>query len=129
MIEAVADRKLVRNLEPLVSNRQLDLAALRLRQQGAHLERRRWRAFSVRRRYESVSPESTMSSTIRTSRPSIDASRSFRILTTPLESVDEPYEATAMKSSSHGGSRWRIRSDRKKTAPLSTPTRNRSRPA
>ena len=41
-----------------------------------------------------------MSSTIITSRPSIDASRSLRILTTPEESVAEPYEATAMKSSS-----------------------------
>ena len=43
-----------------------------------------------------------MSSTISTSRPSIDASRSLRIRTTPLESVDDPYEATAMKSTSHG---------------------------
>ena len=33
-----------------------------------------------------------------------------------------------MKSSSHGTSRWRIRSARKKTAPFRTPTRNRSRP-
>src|SRR3954464_10172428 len=45
-----------------------------------------------------------MSSTISTSRPSIEASRSFRMRTTPLVSVDDPYEATAMKSSSHGTS-------------------------
>ena len=44
-----------------------------------------------------------MSSTISTSRPSIEASRSLRIRTTPEESVDEPYEATAMKSTSHVG--------------------------
>ena len=43
-----------------------------------------------------------MSSTIRTSRPSIAASRSLRIRTTPEESVAEPYDATAMKSTSHG---------------------------
>ena len=33
-----------------------------------------------------------MSSTIRTLRPSSGASRSLRIRTTPLESVDEPYD-------------------------------------
>ena len=70
-----------------------------------------------------------MSSTIRTSRPSIDASRSLRMRTTPEESVEEPYEATAMKSTSHVTSRALIRSDRKKTAPFSTPTSSRSRPA
>ena len=43
-----------------------------------------------------------MSSTIRTSRPSITASRSLRILTTPEDFVADPYEATAMKSTSHG---------------------------
>ena len=52
-----------------------------------------------------------MSSTISTSRPSITASRSLRIRTTPEDLVAEPYEATAMKSTSHGMSRWRIRSD------------------
>ena len=41
------------------------------------------RASRVRIRYCSVSPESTMSSTISTSRPSIGASRSLRIRTTP----------------------------------------------
>jgi hypothetical protein len=70
-----------------------------------------------------------MSSTIRTWRPSIGVSRSLRIRTTPEDSVAEPYEATAMKSTSHGISIWRIRSDRKKTAPLSTPISSRSRPA
>ena len=33
-----------------------------------------------------------------------------------------------MKSTSQSTSRWRIRSERKKTAPLSTPIRSRSRP-
>ena len=44
----------------------------------------------LRIRYWSVSPESTMSSTISTSRPSITASRSFRIRTTPEDFVAEP---------------------------------------
>ena len=70
-----------------------------------------------------------MSSTISTSRPSIDVSRSLRIRTTPLESVAEPYEATAMKSTSQVPGICRIRSARKNTAPLSTPTSSRSRPA
>ena len=70
-----------------------------------------------------------MSSTISTWRPSIEVSRSLRIRTTPLESVAEPYEETAMKSTSHGISIWRIRSARKNTAPLSTPTSSRSRSA
>ena len=58
----------------------------------------------LRSRYCSVRPESTMSSTISTSRPSITASRSLRIRTTPEDLVAEPYEATAMKSTSHGTS-------------------------
>ena len=70
-----------------------------------------------------------MSSTISTSRPSIAASRSLRIRTTPEDLVAEPYEATAMKSTSTGTSRWRIRSERKNTAPLSTPISSRSLPA
>src|SRR4051812_5677085 len=80
-------------------------------------------------RYCSVRPESTMSSTIRTSRPSIGVSRSLRIRTTPLESVAEPYEETAMKSTSHGIEIWRMRSARKNTAPFSTPISSRSRSA
>src|SRR4051812_42357928 len=80
-------------------------------------------------RYCSVSPESTMSSTIRTWRPSIGVSRSLRIRTTPLESVAEPYDDTAMKSTSHGIEIWRMTSARKKTAPFSTPIRSRSRSA
>ena len=43
-----------------------------------------------------------MSSTISTSRPSITASRSFRIRTTPEDLVADPYDATAMKSTSQG---------------------------
>ena len=43
-----------------------------------------------------------MSSTISTSRPSIAASRSLRIRTTPEDLVADPYEATAMKSTSTG---------------------------
>ena len=42
-----------------------------------------------------------MSSTISTSRPSIEASRSLRIRTTPEDFVADPYDATAMKSTSH----------------------------
>ena len=70
-----------------------------------------------------------MSSTIRTSRPSIGASRSLRMRTMPDESVEDPYEETAMKSTSQSTSRWRIRSERKKTAPFSTPISSRSRPS
>ena len=49
--------------------------------------------------------------------------------TTPEESVAEPYDETAMKSTSQGISSSRIRSARKSTAPLSTPIITRSRPA
>ena len=70
-----------------------------------------------------------MSSTISTCRPSIEASRSLRMRTTPDESVEEPYEETAMKSTSQSTSILRIRSARKKTAPFSTPIRSRSLPA
>src|SRR3954447_15660257 len=87
------------------------------------------RAPRLRMRYCRVSPESTMSSTIRTWRPSIGVSRSLRIRTTPLESVAEPYDDTAMKSTSHGIEIWRMTSARKKTAPLRTPMRSRSRSA
>src|SRR4051794_32680465 len=80
-------------------------------------------------RYCSVRPESTMSSTISTCRPSIGVSRSLRIRTTPLESVAEPYDETAMKSTSHGIEIWRMRSARKNTAPLRTPMSRRSRSA
>src|SRR3954466_9523250 len=87
------------------------------------------RAPRLRMRYCSVRPESTMSSTISTSRPSIGVSRSLRIRTTPLESVAEPYDETAMKSPAHGIEIWRMRSARKNTAPLSTPMSSRSRSA
>ena len=70
-----------------------------------------------------------MSSTISTCRPSIDASRSLRIRTTPVESVEDPYEATAMKSTSQSTSILRIRSERKNKAPFSTPTSSRLRPS
>ena len=40
----------------------------------------------------------------------------------------DPYDATAMKSTSTGISRWRIRSERKNTAPLRTPISSRSFP-
>ena len=53
-------------------------------------------------RYLSVRPESTMSSTSRTSRPSRSWSRSFRIRTTPEVFVAAPYDETAMKSNSSG---------------------------
>ena len=49
--------------------------------------------------------------------------------TTPEEWVEEPYEDTAMKSSSQGMERRRTRSAMKNTAPLSTPITSRSRPA
>src|SRR3954466_10515935 len=87
------------------------------------------RAPRLRSRYCSVRPESTMSSTISTWRPSIGVSRSLRIRTTPLESVAEPYDETAMKSTSHGIEIWRMRSARKNTAPLRTPIRSKSRSA
>src|SRR4051812_5905354 len=87
------------------------------------------RAPRFRMRYCSVRPESTMSSTISTWRPSIGVSRSLRIRTTPLESVAEPYDETAMKSTSHGIEIWRMRSARKNTAPLRTPMSRRSRSA
>ena len=85
------------------------------------------RASSVRSRYESVSPESTMSSTTSTLRPAIGASRSLRMRTTPELSVPDPYELIAMKSHSLETVSRRIRSPRKKTAPLSTPISSRSR--
>jgi hypothetical protein len=49
--------------------------------------------------------------------------------TTPEESVDDPYEETAMKSTSQSTSIFRIRSARKKTAPFRTPIRSTSLPA
>ena len=81
------------------------------------------------RRYESVSPESITSSTTSTWRPAIGMSRSFRIRTTPDECVEDPYDDTAMKSSSHGTVRCRSRSAMKKTAPFSTPITSISRPS
>jgi hypothetical protein len=48
------------------------------------------RASRFRIRYDRVSPESMMSSTTRTLRPSMLMSRSLRILTTPDESVCAP---------------------------------------
>ncbi|SKU47464.1 Uncharacterised protein [Mycobacteroides abscessus subsp. abscessus] len=45
-----------------------------------------------------VSPESMMSSTMRTSRFWMSRSRSFRMRTTPEDEVAEPYELTAMNS-------------------------------
>ena len=61
-----------------------------------------------------------MSSTMTTRRPVMSLSRSFRIRTTPLDDVAEPYDDTAMNSSSHGiGSAW-AKSVRNITAPLST---------
>jgi len=79
MVESVSDDEAVGDLEADVVNWQVDLAS----EAGS-------RARRVRSRYDSVSPESTMSSTIRTSRFSIGASRSLRMRTTPLESVEEP---------------------------------------
>ena len=80
-VQAVADGKAIGDLEAHEADRQLHLAAVGLGQQGADVERMR---------YCRVSPESTMSSTMRTWRPSIGVSRSLRIRTTPLESVAEP---------------------------------------
>ena len=70
-----------------------------------------------------------MSSTIRTSRPSIGTERSLVSSTIPEDRVEAPYDETAMKSHSQGASTARIRSARKTTAPFSTPTRIGVRPA
>ena len=45
-----------------------------------------------------VRPESMISSTIRTLRPTRSVSRSLRIRTTPEDLVPEPYEETAIQS-------------------------------
>ena len=84
VVEAVADRELVRDLEANVAGRQSRPCAA-----PAWSAARTPRATPGRGppacacRYCSVSPESTMSSTIRTLRPSSGASRSLRIRTTP----------------------------------------------
>ncbi len=70
-----------------------------------------------------------MSSTMSTWRPVRSRSRSLRMRTTPLVWVALPYDETAMKSISTGRSMARARSDRKKHAPLSTPTSSGGRPA
>ena len=90
VVEAVADREAVRDLEADVARREVDPQALGLGQQRADLERGRRRALRLRIRYWRVRPESMMSSTISTWRSSIGASRSLRMRTTPEESVCEP---------------------------------------
>ena len=49
--------------------------------------------------------------------------------TTPLDRVDEPYEAQAMKSISTGIGMARMRSAMNTKAPFSTPMSRGSRPA
>jgi len=78
---------------------------------------------------DSVSPESMMSSTMRTLRPWMSVPRSFRIRTTPEERVPEPYDETAIQSMRAFVCSLRARSAIAMTAPLSTPTRRRSLPA
>ena len=78
---------------------------------------------------DSVSPESTMSSTTSTSLPVMSVSRSLRIRTTPEDRVPEPYEETAIQSIWTGMCIARARSAITMTAPLSTPTSSSSRPA
>ncbi len=76
-----------------------------------------------------VRPLSMMSSTMITSRPSIDRERSELNRTTPEGRVLEPYEETLMKSRLTGSAIARIKSAAKITAPLSTPTSTGARPA
>ena len=65
-----------------------------------------------------------MSSTIRTSSPSIVADRSLRIRTRPDDSVDvPPYEQTSIRSIRTGDGMARIRSAMNGSEPLSTDTR------
>jgi len=78
---------------------------------------------------DKVSPESTMSSTMSTCRPVMSVSRSFRIRTTPEDLVPEPYEEIAIQSIWTGRCMARDRSAMTMTAPFSTPTSSRSRPA
>ena len=70
-----------------------------------------------------------MSSTTRTLRPVMSRSRSFRIRTTPLDFVPEPYEETAIQSIVTFAVSARLRSAMTITAPLRTPTSSRSRPS
>src|SRR5690606_1632249 len=76
-----------------------------------------------------VSPESMMSSTIRTCRPLMSVSRSLRIRTTPEDWVPAPYDDTAIQSMVTGVDSARARSAITITAALSTPTISRSLPA
>ncbi len=70
-----------------------------------------------------VRPLSMMSSTMITSRPSMDIERSEINRTTPEERVPALYEDTLMKSRVTARGIARIRSATKITAPLRTPTR------
>ena len=79
--------------------------------------------------HERVNPESTMSSTMRTSRPVMSRSRSFRMRTTPDDLVPEPYDEIAIQSCSTGRLSRRLRSAITMTAPFRTPTSSGSRPA
>ena len=66
---------------------------------------------------------SMMSSTMRTSSPSIEEERSLRMRTWPDVSVAPPYEETSMRSMRTGSEMERIRSAMKGRAPLRTLTR------
>ena len=61
-----------------------------------------------------------MSSTMITRRPVMSLSRSLRIRTTPDDDVADPYDDTAMNSSSDGIGSALAKSVRNITAPLST---------
>ena len=71
-----------------------------------------------------------MSSTMRTSSPSMLADRSLRMRTSPDDSVVlPPYELTSIRSMRSGRSMARMRSAMNGSEPLSTDTRVTGRPA
>src|SRR3954453_11924501 len=78
---------------------------------------------------DSVTPESMMSSTIRTCLPLMSGTRSLRIRTTPEDWVPAPYGDSAIQSIVTGLDSVRARSAMTITAPLRTPTISRSLPA
>ena len=95
IIQPIAQHELVGDVEADVIDRHIDLAAAGLVEQGADLQR----AGSARAGCASGSPAlpvSMMSSTISTLRPSMGASRSFRMRTTPRR-----FQAVAIARGGH----------------------------
>jgi hypothetical protein len=90
IIKAVTHHKIVGDIKPQVVDGHIDLHSLGLAQQRGNPDRGRLSTVEVLQQPGQGQPESTMSSTMMTWRPSREISRSFTILTTPLDLVEAP---------------------------------------